>query len=175
MQDQLLENVEYKIDETRHGTWRRFEYVDGSSYQEFTSKASLLGIPLVHYTCGRNPETGRRRIAKGVIAVGRLSFGIIAVGHASFGLIAVGQLALGVIFGLGQLATGAGAIGQFAIGVFLALGHFATGYIAIGQFVWGYYGLGQFGVGRHLWTMSRCDAEAMEFFKSFLLSRSFLR
>ena len=175
MPDQLPENVEYKIDETRHGTWRRFEYDDGSRYREFTSRASLLGLPLVHYTYGRNPETGKRRVAKGVIAVGRLSFGIIAVGHASLGLIAVGQLALGVVLGLGQLATGAGAVGQFAIGVLLGLGHFATGYIAIGQFVWGCYGLGQFGIGRHLWTMSRCDAEAVEFFKSLPVLRSFLR
>ena len=49
----------------------------------------------MHYTRGKCPETGRRIIAKGVIAVGRLATGIVAIGHASFGLIAIGQLAYG--------------------------------------------------------------------------------
>ncbi len=96
MPNQLLESVEYKIDTTRFGTWRRYGYIDGTSYQEFTSSASMFGIPLLNYTQGRNPETGRRRVARGVIAVGRLACGIVAIGHASFGLIAVGQLAVGV-------------------------------------------------------------------------------
>lgn len=166
MRNTLLEDVEYKIETTRWGTWRRYGYIDGTSYHEFTSYKSLWGLPLVHYTYGRNPETGRRRVAKGIIAVGRLACGVIAIGHASLGLVAVGQLAVGVAFGLGQLATGAVAVGQLALAVGFALGQFATGYVAIGQFVLGKYGLGQFGFGTYLWTMHRSDPDAIAMFRS---------
>jgi len=165
----LLEEIEYKIDVTRWGTWRRYGYIDGSSYHEFTSHAAMMDLPLVHYTCGRNPETGRRRVAKGIIAVGRLACGIIAIGHVSLGLIAIGQLAVGVAFGLGQLATGAVVIGQFAVAAGFAMGQFAAGYVAVGQFVLGKYCLGQFGFGTYLWTMTRSDPEAIELFKSLPL------
>jgi len=116
MGNALLEEVVYKMDATRWGTWRRYGYVDGTSYHEFRSHKAFFGLPLVHYTYGRNPETGRRRVARGIVAVGRLAFGFVAIGHASLGLIAIGQLAVGVAFGLGQLATGAVALGQFALG-----------------------------------------------------------
>ncbi|MBE0536590.1 MAG: hypothetical protein IH624_13065 [Phycisphaerae bacterium] len=166
MGNTLLEDVQYKIETTRWGTWRRYGYIDGTSYHEFTSHASLWGLPLVHYTYGRNPETGRRRVAKGIVAVGRLACGIIAIGHASLGLIAIGQLGVGVLFGLGQLATGVCAAGQFAIAAGFAVGQFAAGYVAVGQFVFGKYGLGQLGIGTYLWTMYRSDPEAMALFKS---------
>ncbi len=155
MPNQLLENVEYKIDRTRFGTWRRYGYIDGTSYREFTSGASIFGMPLLNYTQGRNPETGSRRVAKGIIAVG--------------------QLAIGVAFGLGQLAFGTVALGQFAIAAAFGLGQFAAGYVAIGQFVLGGYGLGQFGFGKFLWTMHRTDAQAVEFFKALPLIGSLLQ
>ncbi|MHC4479291.1 MAG: hypothetical protein ACYTEL_27040, partial [Planctomycetota bacterium] len=112
MENVLLEEIEYKVEETNFGVWRRFGYIDGTSFHEFTSHSSWMGLPLVHYTFGRNPETGRRVVAKGVIAVGRLACGIVAIGHASFGLVAIGQLALGLGLGLGQFATGLAVIGQ---------------------------------------------------------------
>jgi hypothetical protein len=74
-----------------------------------------LGLPLLHYTRGICPETGRRIIAKGVLAVGRLAMGVLAIGHASFGAIAIGQLGLGILLGLGQGATGLYAVGQVAL------------------------------------------------------------
>jgi hypothetical protein len=174
MPNLLLEEIVYKTETTRHGTWRRYGYIDGSSYHEFTSMRSLFGIPLVHYTCGRCPETGRRKVARGIIAVGRFAYGFIAVGHASVGFVAIGQLAIGLIFGIGQLALGAGAVGQLAIGFVVGLGQFATGYIAIGQFVGAYFGLGQFGLGKYLWTMHRADEDAVMFFKAMPLVRAFI-
>ena len=174
MANQLLEPIEYKIDKTKFGSWRRYGYIDGSSYHEFTSHISFFGLPLIHYTQGRNPETGRRRVAKGVIAVGRLAFGIIAIGHASLGLIAIGQLAVGVIFGLGQLATGAVAIAQIALALIFGFGQFATGYVAIGQFVYAYYGLAQFGLGKYIHALNRSDLQAVEFFKSMILTKPFM-
>src|SRR3990172_3775434 len=114
MKNLLLENVEYKIETTSFGVWRRFVYLTGAYFAEFKSRATFLGLRLLHYTRGKCPETGRRIIAKGVVAVGRLAMGILAIGHASFGVIAIGQLGLGIVLGLGQGSTGIYAVGQFA-------------------------------------------------------------
>ena len=73
MKNLLLEKVEYKIETTNFGVWRRFVYPNGSYFAEFKSHATFMGLPLFHYTRGKCPETGRRIIAKGVIAVGRLA------------------------------------------------------------------------------------------------------
>ena len=170
----LLEEIEYKIDQTSFGTWRRYGYIDGTSYHEFTSHTKILGLPLVHYTWGRNPETGRRKCAKGIIAVGRFACGVIAIGQVCGGLVAIGQLAIGIILGLGQLTTGVWAVGQVAIGLVFGLGQFATGYAAIGQFAFGRYVLAQFGSGQFICTMQRTDWEAIEFFKHLPIIRDFL-
>ena len=174
MPNVLLEEIEYKVDETGFGTWRRYGYINGTSYHEFTSHAKLFGLPLVHYTFGRNPELGRRVCAKGVIAVGRFACGIIAIGHVSFGLVAIGQLSIGIIFGLGQLATGIWAIGQIALGLVFGLGQFAMGYVAIGQFAFGKYVLAQLGWGEFVWTVKRADMQAIEFFKNLPFIKDFL-
>lgn len=68
----LLEEVEYKIDQTNLGIWRRYLYPNGAGFCEFKSHATLFGLPLIHYTYGKNPETGKRVVAKGIIAVGRI-------------------------------------------------------------------------------------------------------
>jgi hypothetical protein len=164
----LLEKVEYKIETTQWGAWRRFVYLDGKYFAEFRSHAMFWGLPLLHYTHGICPETGRRVIAKGIIAVGRLAIGMFALGHASFGLIAIGQLGLGLFLGLGQASTGLYAIGQAAIGVLFGIGQVATGEIAIGQVAYGKYVLAQLGFGDQVWSMKRADPEAVAFFKAFL-------
>ena len=174
MPNVLLEEIEYKVDETGFGRWRRYGYINGTSYHEFTSRASFFGLPLLHYTYGRNPEMGRRKCAKGVIAVGRFSCGIIAIGHVSFGLVAIGQLSIGIIFGLGQLATGIWAIGQIALGLVFGLGQFAMGYVAIGQFAFGKYVLAQLGWGEFVWTVKRADMQAIEFFRNLPVIKDFL-
>jgi len=170
----LLEEVEYKIDQTNLGTWRRYLYSNGTGFSEFKSHATLFGLPLIHYTYGKNPETGKRVLAKGIIAVGRLACGFIAIGHASFGLLAIGQLAIGLVFGLGQVATGLAAIGQLAIAAYFGLGQFAAGYIAIAQFGIGKYVLAQAGFGEFVWSTKRADPQAIEFFKALPLIRYFI-
>ena len=174
MANLLLEDVEYKTQVTNTGVWRRYAYIDGSSYHEFTSHIRIFGIPLLHYTCGKNPETARRVTARGIIAIGRFACGVIAIGHASFGLVAVGQLAIGIIIGLGQLSTGLAAVGQVAIAGYLGLGQFAASYAAIGQFGLGKYVLAQLGHGKFVWSTNRSDLEAIEFFKSLPVVRAFV-
>lgn len=170
----LLENVEYKTERTNFGIWRSFVYPTGEYFTEFRSHNTMFGLPVFHYTRGKCPETGRRIVAKGIIAVGRLATGVIAIGHAAFGVLAVGQLGLGLIFGLGQASSGALAVGQLALGFYFGLGQFATGVIAIGQIGIGKYVLAQMGIGKHVWSQRTVDPQAVEFFKSLLQKASSL-
>ncbi|MCA1959171.1 MAG: hypothetical protein LDL33_00135 [Desulfomonile sp.] len=120
---------------------------------EWKSRAALFGIPLVHVAFGRD-SAGRRRVAKGFIAIGRFAFGAITV--AQFGV--------GLIFGLGQFVCGLTAVGQVAAGILVAIGQAATGLIAVGQVAAGLYALAQVGYGRYLWTPTHIDMEAVALF-----------
>ena len=168
MENLLFEKIEYKFDETPRGVWRRFVYPNGQLFEEFVSHRRVGDLPLLHYTYGKCPETGRRVVARGVVAIGRLAVGVIAIGHASVGLIAVGQLAVGLLFGLGQAATGMVAIGQLALAGIFGLGQFATGFVAIGQFGLGRYVLAQLGLGEHVWDMRGASPVAQQFFRAML-------
>ena len=170
MKNVLLEEVEYKIERSRLGLWRRYLYPTGSYFAEFKSHRKLFGLPLIHYTRGICPETGKRVVAKGIVAVGRLAAGVFAIGHAAIGVVAVGQLGIGILFGIGQVSTGIVAIGQLAIGVLFGLGQIATGFAAMGQVGIGKYVLAQIGFGKHVWSQSITDQEAMNFFKLILSS-----
>src|SRR5438874_2553821 len=105
MTNLLLEEIDYKVEETSFGTWKRYLNEAGLSYREFTSHRRWMGLPLLHYTAGRNPETGARKTAKGVIAIGRIAVGIISIGQLAIGVIAIGQLSFGLLLALGQLCT----------------------------------------------------------------------
>lgn len=147
----LLKTVDYQWEETSLGTWRRYVYPNGALFAEFKSHGHFGPMPILHYTYGKCPETGRRIIAHGFIAVGRLARGVIAIGHASVGIIAIGQLAIGLGFGLGQACMGIIALGQLSLGVYFGFGQVATGHIAIGQIAFGTYVLAQWGLGTHVW------------------------
>ncbi len=164
----LFDEIQYKIDETAVGLWRRFLHANGELFEEFTSHASLFGWPLLHYTRGKSPETGKRVVARGVVAVGRFAVGGLAIGQASLGIVAVGQLAVGLMFGLGQMSTGLLALGQVAIAALLGMGQLATGYIAIGQVGIGTYVLAQYGIGRYVWDMRTAAPPAVQFFQSLV-------
>lgn len=162
-------NIEYQIQETSFGVWRRYLYSTGAYFAEFKSHQIFLGLPLLHYTRGICPETDKRMTAKGIVAIGRIAAGFVAIGQAAFGVIAIGQLALSVLFGLGQASTGWTAIGQVAIGIKFGLGQLATGFIAIGQVGIGNYVLAQIGFGDHVWSTKRVDPEAVDYFKHLLV------
>lgn len=165
MKNLLLDKVEYKIEKTHWGIWRSFLYSTGAYFAEFRSHRELWGLPLIHYTRGISPETGKRVVAKGIIAIGRLAVGVLAIGHVSAGFIAIGQAALGFFVGLGQACTGAYALGQLALAGLFGIGQVATGQIAIAQFGVGEYVLAQFGIGAHVWSAEQADPEAVEYFK----------
>jgi hypothetical protein len=160
----LLKNVEYLIEETPMGVWRRFVYPDGRRFAEYKTHKKFGGLPLVHYTAGICPETGRRITAQGIIAVGRIANGVVAIGQLAVGLVAIGQLSIGVILGLGQATFAALCLGQLSLGILVGVGQVATGQIAVGQFAFGGYVLAQLGYGRHVIDMHGIDPAAKEFF-----------
>ena len=127
----------------------------GGTGYEWKSEATFVGVPWVHVARGRDAN-GRRRVAKGVVAVGQ--FAVVAVTIAQFGI--------GVVFGFGQFVAGLTAVGQFAGGALFGLGQFASGEMAVGQFAAGVWVLAQFGLGRHVWSLNRKDPEAIEFFRA---------
>jgi len=125
---------------------------------EYKSKATWLGLPLVHVCFSRGggfPRAAKGVIAIGNVAVGLISLGGICVGLLSFGGVAIGLIALGalVIGGLvcGGVGIGAVALGGIAIGIYavggtvlareLAIGGIATGKVAVGRIVDAQYAL----------------------------------
>ena len=161
----LLEKVEYKIEETPRGIWRRFMYPNGRYFSEFRSHTVIFGLPLLHFTRGICPETGKRVVAKGIVAIGRIAVGGIAIGQAAAGLIAIGQASLGILLALGQAGLGLTAIGQLSVGGYFAAGQLAIGETAIGQLAIGKYILAQIGFGSHAWTPEVADPEAVQRFR----------
>ena len=129
------ETVSYQLDETTFGTWKSFQHKNGKKFREFNSHAQVGGLPLLHFTSGKCPETNRRKTAVGLIAVGAFARGFIAVGQVSSGVIAVGQASFGLLFGVGQLAIGVSALGQLAVG-HQALGQFAVDHTRLSQLLY---------------------------------------
>jgi hypothetical protein len=121
---------------------------------DWRTKASLGGYPLVHVAYGRD-ASGRRRVARGVIAVGQFAVGAVVI--AQFGI--------AYVFGLGQFVFGPIVVAQFALALALGVGQFATGVIAIGQIAVGWYVLAIWGVGPHLCTAAVQDPEAVAVFR----------
>jgi len=118
-----------------------------NSGYEWKSKLKIFGLPLVHIALGRDSQTGKFLVAKGVIAIGQFAIGVVALGQFSVGIFAVAQLALSICFGLGQ---------------------FAIGYACIAQFGIGEYVLAQFGFGKYVWSMTVNNPEALAYFNSLL-------
>jgi len=99
---------------------------------EYRSRIEFLGLPLIHVAQGVDPETGRLRVAKGVVAIGNIALGVLAVGGLAFGGLSLGGLSLGLI-AIGGVALGGASFGGLAVGLFLALGGAAiAGQYAIG-------------------------------------------
>jgi hypothetical protein len=161
----LLQPVDYQVTATPRGVWRRYRFPDGRDYAEFTSSATVLGLPLLHYTRGWSPETGARATSRGFLAVGRKAVGVIAVGRLAAGAVAIGQVAAGVA-AFGQAAFGLVALGQLALGAALGVGQLATGVVCVAQLGVGKWVLAQLGAGPHVWSIGNKDPEAIEFFRS---------
>ena len=159
MTNLLLQPVEWKIDEGAFFVVKRHLSATGS-YTEYTSRMRMGQLPLVHITLGRNPETGQRKVARGVIAIGRFAVGLVSLGQVAVGGIAFGQASFGA-FAIGQLAMSATlAFGQMSIAPLFALGQVAVAHTAIGQVAAGQFAMGQEARGAHVWTQKQKDPMA---------------
>lgn len=105
-----------------------------AQFYEYRSRASLLGLPLVHIRTGTRPgEKGRPAlgwVAIGDVAVGVLfAFGGIAVGGVSIGGLSLGLCALGGC-GFGLVSCAGVALGLWTLGG-VAVGWLAGGGLAV--------------------------------------------
>ncbi len=123
---------------------------------EYRSKRTMRGIPLIHVVWGPglNWQTGKPRVAKGIIAVGPIAVGVLAFGGLAFGAVCFGGLALGLA-----------ALGGAAIGLGFAGGGMAVAFVAVGGCAVGYYAIGGAAFGMHVLSGSHQDATLMDFFK----------
>ena len=124
---------------------------------EYRSAATIGGLPLLHVATGFDPASGRKRVARGVIAVGDIAIGGLALGGISIGLVSLGGLGIGVI-----------ALGGGAIGAGLAIGGAAIGAVAIGGGAIGYYAVGGAALGAHTVSATGADPQAQAFFERWL-------
>jgi predicted Ser/Thr protein kinase len=131
--------------------------------KEYISSRKIFGWPLLHVAMGYDPATGKKRIAKGIFAVGDVAIGVVAMGGTAIGGLCLGGLTLGV-FGFGGLSFALIAIGGCAVGA-CAFGGFAAGIIALGGVSVGVYSYGGLGWGLHILAGNRQDPEGIAFFE----------
>jgi len=123
-----------KIKKSMPGCPNRLTTKESFKFSEYRSPWVLFGMPVVHTNFGRTLE-GKRRVAKGWIAMGSRAVGFVAIGGTAVGVLSVGPAAIGLV------AVGAVALGPLAIGC-LAMGYWATGGIALGYLATGGLALG---------------------------------
>ena len=107
---------------------------------EYRSRATLFGLPLVHWrSCGKVRRPGEKiQPAIGWIACGERAYGILyASGGIAVGGISTGALSIGLL-SFGGLSIGLLAFGGFAIGA-VALGGMAIGLVASGGMALGWH------------------------------------
>ena len=125
----------------------RDSFPGGRAGRRYTSKATVLGLPLVAIASG---AYGAEKIGKpvGFIAIGDQPRGVIAIGGFSLGVIAVGGVARGVI-AFGGVALGVIAVGGLTVGA-LAFGGVALCVWGVGGCVFTVAG-GVGGVVKRIW------------------------
>jgi hypothetical protein len=131
--------------------------------KEFRSKTTIAGIPLVHIAFGIDPVTGKKRVAKGIIAIGDIAVGVVAFGGLAVGGIAFGGLAAGLIASGGLAVAILLAIGGLAVGG-ISFGGMAVGVISLGGGAVGLYAFGGTAFGLHALGGNANDPEAIRFF-----------
>lgn len=103
---------------------------------EYKSKRTLLGLPLIHINIGNGFKK-----AKGIVAIGNISYGIVSAGIISLGVLSFGCMSIGII----SLAAISIAL-LLAIGV-ISIGTFSMGAISIGVFSLGAISIGKYSIG----------------------------
>jgi len=134
---------------------------------DYRSKATLFGWPLLHIATGVDSTTGRKRSAKGIIAVGSAPRGVIAFGDMAVGVIACGIFCYGPI-AIGVISVGGLAVGSVAVGLLVAMGGAALAPVAIGGAAFGYYANGAIVWAQHALGPGVYDPMADKFFTPWI-------
>lgn len=100
---------------------------------EYKSKRTLLGLPLIHINIGKGVKKAKGIVAIGNISYGIVSAGIISLGVLSFGCMSIGIISLAAISIALLLAIGAISIGVFSVGA-ISIGIFSLGALSIGKY-----------------------------------------
>ncbi len=141
---------------------------------EYRSRATLFGLPLIHWRPWRMRRAGETiQPAIGWIASGERAYGILyASGGIAVGAISIGGVSLG-LFAFGGLSIGLVALGGLAVGA-VALGGGAIGWIASGGLALGWHAaLGGVAAAHELALGAAAlanhvnDATAREFFQTY--------
>ncbi len=135
---------------------------------EYRSRKTLFGLPLLHVAYGLDPVSGRRRTAKGIVAVGERAVGVVAFGGMACGGIVFGGLGIGLVSFSG-LALGLVSMGGLALGLLLAYGGLAAAPFAVGGLAAGWVATGGAAFGGHVLSGSGSDPLAKEFFEAWAL------
>jgi len=127
---------------------------------EYRSKSTVFGLPWVHIAVGLPRWNGRRRSARGVLAIGDSAQGVVAVGSRAMGVIAMGTFATGILpFGL--FSFGVFSVGAFSLGLCVSYGVISIAYGAIGAVAAGIHVRGCYSFGLYEWPG---DVVAQQFF-----------
>src|SRR5688572_8505705 len=133
---------------------------------EYRAKATLFGLPLVHVASGMNMATGKRHVAKGIIAIGDVAKGFIAFGGLAIGVFSFGGASVGIV-ACGGFAVGLCSFAGIAAALLMAFGGFSFAPIALGGFALGYYAWGGAVFGVHALGSNAGDALARDFFQGW--------
>jgi predicted Ser/Thr protein kinase len=133
---------------------------------DFRSRARLFGLPLLAVATGIDPVTGRKRVARGIFAIGDVAYGVFAFGGFAAGGFAFGGFAIGA-FAWGGFALALLAYAGFGLGLIGSLGGFAIAPIAIGGMAIGYWADGGIAHGVHAIGSNQHDLAAQHFFQTW--------
>jgi predicted Ser/Thr protein kinase len=135
---------------------------------EYRTKTTLFGWPLLHVAIGVNPATGRKRTAKGIIAVGCNPRGVIAFGDEAVGVIACGIFGFGLV-SFSVVGVGVFACGSVAVALVFAMGGMAIAPVAMGGLAFGWFTNGALAFGKHALSPTVYDPAAAKFFNPYAL------
>jgi|GEM_PF-943701 len=130
---------------------------------EYKTKTEWFGLPLLHIAYGMDLQTGKTRVAMGIVAIGNVAKGVIAFGGAAYGGIAFGGFAVGVV-AIAGCGIGLVSFAGLAIALIAAYGGLAVAPLALGGFAAGYYACGGAAFGAHAVGGNANDPEARRIF-----------
>jgi predicted Ser/Thr protein kinase len=133
---------------------------------DYRSSTTLFGLPLLHIALGVDPATGKRRTAKGILAIGDAARGVFAFGGTAMRVFAFGGLAFGVV-AFGGLGLGLLGIGGVALGLIGGYGGVVVAPVALGGLAIGYYAMGGAAWVVHALGGNARDPAARDFYRAF--------